>query len=166
MPPTSDEELRELQEHVEDLRAQVVDANAEKEAYERSLANDTVAAQLGAEAARLEAELASIKNSRESSDAGGGASVPLDQATALMESALTTRDATVEAGEAAAEARAAADADAVTENAEAASATRVGSPPVTTTPTSTTTASGSSATPSPTGTGSTSVSPTSTGTEA
>jgi hypothetical protein len=97
MPPTSDEELQELQENVASLRQQVVDANADREAYERSISNDIAAAELKAEAARLEAELARIDQATNQSLEGD--SGPLVQATDLMENALKARDAAREAAE-------------------------------------------------------------------
>jgi hypothetical protein len=132
MPPTSDEELKELQENVEDLRAQVVDANAEREAYEKSLANDVTAAQLKAEQARLQAELTTINAATDASQVeGAGASVPLVQATALMEAALAGQDAASSAAEAGVEARS----EAALEAAKAASETDVSTPPTSVTPT-------------------------------
>lgn len=56
--PTTDEELAELQRGIEEKRQRLVDARAERESNERSLANDITAAQLAAESAKLDALIA------------------------------------------------------------------------------------------------------------
>lgn len=88
--PTSDQDLRSKQEHVEKLRSQVAEANAHREERERSLANDVTAAQLDTEAARLEAELI---RSREMAKAGTVklAASPLASAQADMKAAVEAR---------------------------------------------------------------------------
>jgi hypothetical protein len=144
MPPTSDEELLQLQENVEGLRTQVADANAEREAYERSLSNDVTAVQLKTEAARLEAELTTIQTATERSQQDGlGASVPIVQAEALMEAALAQQNAAEDAADAAVQARN----DAALEAAKEASATDVSTPPAPVTTTGGTTSFSSSSAP-------------------
>lgn len=56
--PTTDEELAELQRSVEEKRQRLIDARTERENNERSLANDITAAQLQAEADKLDALIA------------------------------------------------------------------------------------------------------------
>ncbi len=58
----SDEELAQKQAAVEKLRQQVADAEATRVANERSTANAITYAQLDAEQARLEAQLAAAKS--------------------------------------------------------------------------------------------------------
>lgn len=110
--PTTDEELAELQQSVQDKRQALADAQALREASERSQVNDIAAAQLKEEAARLDAEIA--REQALTANVGSGNTV-LAVATAQMEQAVAQQEAQEKANEEAArlaeEQRAAAEAE-------------------------------------------------------
>lgn len=91
--PTSEEELKKKRDNVEKLRQQVADEEAKRVTRERELSNDVTAAQLDAEAVRLEARLAAAKDSNKVAAVKEGASAPLDQAKAEMRNAATIKAA-------------------------------------------------------------------------
>lgn len=99
--PTSDKEVEKLQSSVEKKRVElerVKNARVEREA---ALSNEIVAAQLKAEEARLDAEIASEKQFSSASSVREGASATLDQAREEMRISVE-RQAAVEAAASAA----------------------------------------------------------------
>lgn len=103
--PTSEEELQAKQETNDDLRDQIAAEKVKQTELQQELSDQLTAAQLDAETAKLEAELADIKRTNDALEEG--ASGPLDAAKAEMEHAV----AQAEAAEAAAEEKAKADAE-------------------------------------------------------
>lgn len=91
--PTSDEDLQKKQAHVQKLRQQLAAAEASRTAREAELANDVTAAQLDAEAARLEADLASAKDLAKVGSVKAAAAAPLDAARAAMKAELSRGEA-------------------------------------------------------------------------
>lgn len=81
---TSDSDLEKKREHNRDLRARLAAAKAQQADHETRVANDLVAAQLDAEAARLSAELEAVKQHSKVRDVRAGAEVPLEAAKEEM----------------------------------------------------------------------------------
>lgn len=95
---TSDEDLQKKRENVEKLRQQVADATLKREAAERSAVNDVMAAELDAEAARLEAQLVEAKQGSTKTAVSEGTAAPLAAAKETMEQAVAQQKALNEAG--------------------------------------------------------------------
>jgi hypothetical protein len=91
--PTSDDDLRKKQEHVQKLRQQLAAAEASRVSREVELANDVTAAQLDAEAARLEADLGVAKDMAKASNVRSAAAAPLDAARNAMKAELSRGEA-------------------------------------------------------------------------
>jgi colicin import membrane protein len=98
---TTDEELDQKRQHVQKLRDQVAQEEAKRISREADLVNDIAAAQLDAEATRLEAQLAEAKRQNKVTDVKEGASTVLDAIKADQQQA----DAQAKAQEAAVVAR-------------------------------------------------------------
>ena len=75
---TTDEELDQKRQHVQKLRDQVAQEEAKRIEREADLVNDIAAAQLDAEATRLEAQLAEAKRQNKVNEVKSGASTVLD----------------------------------------------------------------------------------------
>jgi hypothetical protein len=75
---TTDEELDKERDRIAKLREQIAEANSAREDRERGLTNDIAKAQLQAEGARLEAELAEAKAAAKASTVKAGASDQLE----------------------------------------------------------------------------------------
>lgn len=95
---TSDEELAKKAEEVERLRQQVAEAEALRESRERGLTNDIQAAELDAEAARLRAELAALKDSAKVSNVRESATPLLTETANAKEAASVAKAAEKAAG--------------------------------------------------------------------
>lgn len=100
--PTSDEDLQKMQDEVQKLRDKVAAERDTAARRTRELDNDVTAANLQAEKARLEAELAVAKDSNKVSNVKAGAAGPLGaaqdqlslaQAQAKMQEELRKNDA-------------------------------------------------------------------------
>lgn len=115
--PVSDEELAELQTAVEAKRQTLTETQAEREAAERALSNDITAAQLMAESARLDAQIAQQQGML--ANVGLQGNSVMESAKEAMELAVKQQEgqAALEAAQTeaktAAEAQAVADAEAV-----------------------------------------------------
>ncbi len=97
--PTSDDDLLKKQANVEKLRQQLVTAEASRVNRELELSNDVTAAQLDAEAARLEADLAVAKDLSRVTAVKSGASAPLDTARDLLKAEIARGSALAAARE-------------------------------------------------------------------
>lgn len=104
--PTSEEELQAKQEHNQELRDEIAAEQVKQTDLQQQLSYELNAAQLDAETAKLETQLADIQRTNAALE--DGASGPLEAAQAEMELAV----AQGEAAEAAAEEKAKADAEA------------------------------------------------------
>lgn len=97
--PTSNEDLQAKKDRVEKLREQVASEEAKRLEREQALANDVTAAQLDAEAARLEAQLETAKQSNKAAAVKEGASDLLDAANDDKARAESQRDAAIKAAD-------------------------------------------------------------------
>jgi len=91
--PTSDEELLEKQQAVEEKRTQLAEVQATAEANERALDNDIAAAALDAEAARLDAEIAEAEKRATPEAAEAANASNLGSARDQMEAAIARQRA-------------------------------------------------------------------------
>lgn len=78
--PTSDKELDKKRQRVEKLREQLASEEAGRVEHAREISNDVVGAQLDAEAARLEGQLAEAKRLGRVTEAKSGASALIEAA--------------------------------------------------------------------------------------
>lgn len=100
--PTSDEDLQQKQERVQQLREQLAAEESKRVQVERETSNDVTAAQLDAEAARLEASIEASRTTNETvvNSDGGGVTGPLQAVQAEVALAEQQRDAEVQLREA------------------------------------------------------------------
>lgn len=89
--PTSDKDVETLQSSVKKKRAQLEKARRQRVSREQGLTNEITAAQLQAEEARLDAEIAAEKSASTPSAVREGASTPLAQAKEQMENAVAAQ---------------------------------------------------------------------------
>lgn len=99
--PTTEEDLQQKRERNEKLREQIAAEEAKRRDRELDLSNQIVGQELDAEGARLEAELASLKESSKVANVKSGAEAPLQSAKEAMEQALAQQKAQEEAAAAA-----------------------------------------------------------------
>jgi len=83
----TDEEVREARDRVEKLRAEIASNERARVEREREMANEITLAQLNAEAARLEVQLAQQKNTASDEAVRKGAQSPIAAAQADIERA-------------------------------------------------------------------------------
>lgn len=95
--PTSDEELQAQRDRVDKLRERVAAERVKAVDNTASVQNDVDAALLSAEEARLEAELAAVKQTSTKSAAKEAAARPLEQAKEQMEEAVAAQKAAEQA---------------------------------------------------------------------
>lgn len=88
----SDEELEQKRQHNAKLREQIAAEDQKKSERLRDQHNAIQAAQLDAETARLEAQLAAAKESAKAGSVKEGASGVLDEAKEQMKAAQAQRD--------------------------------------------------------------------------
>lgn len=97
----SDQELQAKRESVEKLRAQVADAETKRVTAERELSNDITIAQLDAEEARLQAQLAEARRTATKTAVKEGtsntlAAIRADQAAAREQAKAAEKAATAQ----------------------------------------------------------------------
>lgn len=102
---TSDEDLKKMQDKVEKLRERVAAEETKRITRERELANDVTYANLEAEGARLEAELAAAKQANSAASIKEGVAGPLEaakedkaRAEASLEAVSKTADSGTDSG--------------------------------------------------------------------
>lgn len=97
--PTSDEDLQTLRDEVQDLRVEVSEAESDRLAAQQQLSNDLTAADLKAERARLQSQLAGIQAEAQKTDEDivGGPLQAAEDAVRLAEAQEAGRQALAEA---------------------------------------------------------------------
>jgi hypothetical protein len=99
----TEEDLDKKRERNEKLREQIQTEEAKRFQREADLTNELTAAQLDAEGARLEAQLAAVKESGKASNVKAGVEGPLVSAKEQMEQAVAQQKAQEAAAAAAAD---------------------------------------------------------------
>ena len=94
---TSDEELQAKADKIQKLREQIAAEEAKRLEREAAVANDITAAQLDAEATRLQAQLEAAKNANKANAVKDGAANVLEAAKADLKTAAAAASAAANA---------------------------------------------------------------------